>query len=138
MGVLSILGDIVKPVCDLIDGLHTSGEEKGQMRAAINKIENEFAERVLDYESKVLELQTSVINTEAKGESWLQTSWRPVTMLTFLVLVVFDGFGWLKHPLAPEAWTLLQIGLGGYVVGRSAEKILPSVIDKFTKRGTGD
>jgi len=138
MGILTILGDIVKPVCDLVDSLHTSGEEKGKLREAINKVENEFAEKVLDYEAKVLEMQTSVINTEAKGESWLQQSWRPITMLTFLVLVVLDSFGWLHNRLAPEAWVLLQIGLGGYVIGRSAEKILPTVLDKFTKRGTGD
>ena len=138
MGILTILGDIVKPVADLIDSLHTSGEEKGKLREAINRVENEFAEKVLDYEAKVLEMQTSVINTEAKGDSWLQQSWRPITMLTFLVLVVLDSFGWLHNRLAPEAWVLLQIGLGGYVIGRSAEKILPTVLDKFTKRGTGD
>ena len=28
MGVLSILGDIVKPVCDLVDSLHTYRGEK--------------------------------------------------------------------------------------------------------------
>ena len=45
-------------------------------------------------------------------------------MLTFLGLVVCDSFGWLANPLAAEAWTLLQIGLGGYVAGRSGEKIV--------------
>jgi len=138
MGILSVIGELIKPVANLIDDLHTSGEEKGAIREAINKIENAFAEKVLEYEQKILEMQTTIITTEAKGESWLQRSWRPITMLTFLVLVVFDGFGWLKHPLAPEAWTLLQIGLGGYVVGRSVEKILPSVLDKFGKRETGE
>jgi len=43
-------------------------------------------------------------------------------MLVFLGLVVADSFGWLPNPLPPQAWTLLQIGLGGYVVGRSVEK----------------
>ena len=28
---------------------------------------------------------------------------------------------------APQAWLLLQIGLGGYVVGRSVEKISPQI-----------
>jgi len=44
-------------------------------------------------------------------------------MLTFLGLVVCDSFGWLASPLAAEAWVLLQIGLGGYVTGRSVEKV---------------
>ena len=50
-------------------------------------------------------------------------------MLTFLVLVVCDSFGLLAFRLSAEAWTLLQIGLGGYVVGRSAEKIAPTIKD---------
>ena len=44
-------------------------------------------------------------------------------MLTFLVLVVGDSIGLLANPLAPETWLLLQLGIGGYVVGRSAEKV---------------
>ena len=53
----------------------------------------------------------------------MQRNWRPITMLTFLALVVLNSFGLLKIELADEAWTLLQIGLGGYVAGRSAEKM---------------
>ena len=44
-------------------------------------------------------------------------------MLTFLVLAVGDSLGLLATPLRDEAWALLQLGLGGYVVGRSGEKI---------------
>ena len=39
-------------------------------------------------------------------------------------LVVCDSFGWLANPLASEAWTLLQIGLGGYVTSRGVEKVV--------------
>ena len=53
-----------------------------------------------------------------------------MTLLSFLVLVILDSFGLLVNPLAKEAWTLLQIGLGGYVVGRSAEKIATQVIHR--------
>jgi hypothetical protein len=45
-------------------------------------------------------------------------------MITFLFLVVMDSFGLLSFRLSSEAWLLLQIGLGGYVVGRSGEKIV--------------
>ena len=48
-------------------------------------------------------------------------------MLTFLVLVVCDSFGLLAFRLSNEAWTLLQIGIGGYVVGRSGEKIVKRI-----------
>jgi hypothetical protein len=45
-------------------------------------------------------------------------------MVTFLVLVVCDSFGILAFRLSNEAWSLLQVGLGGYVVGKSGEKIV--------------
>ena len=77
----------------------------------------------LEAENEQLKARTAIIEAEAKSEHWLTSSWRPITMLTFLGLVVFDSFGLLASPLAPEAWTLLQLGLGGYVVGRSAEKV---------------
>lgn len=62
-------------------------------------------------------------------------NWRPITMLTLLVLVVCDSFGLLKFRLSNEVpqkardklWTLLQIGLGGYVVGRTGEKIVEKI-----------
>ena len=51
-----------------------------------------------------------VIKTESKGQSWIQRNWRPITMLTFLVLVVLDSLGLLAYRLANEAWTLLTRG----------------------------
>lgn len=133
MGVLSVLGDIIKPVTNLIDSLHTSGEEKATLKNELTRVENAFAERVLDYEQKLAQMKADVIMTEAKGESWLQRSWRPITMLTFLVLIVLNTLGLTAVPIADQMWTLLQIGLGGYVIGRSAERIVPAVVDKFRK-----
>ena len=48
-------------------------------------------------------------------------------MLSFLALVIADSGGSLASRLSDAAWTLLQIGLGGYVVGRSVEKIAPKM-----------
>ena len=124
MNIFNFIADIFKPAADLIDNLHTSTEEKMIMQAKLNKIQNEMGFKVMEYENKLLESKTSIIVSEAQGDSWLQRSWRPITMLTFLGLVVCDSFGWLANPLAKEAWTLLQIGLGGYVVGRSGEKAI--------------
>lgn len=123
MGILSFISSIFEPAVKLIDELHTSDEEKLELQRKIKQVENELLTKVIDYESKLLESQTRVITAEATGQSWLQRSWRPITMLTFLVLVVCDSFGLLTFRLSEDAWTLLQIGLGGYVAGRSAEKI---------------
>lgn len=133
MSFLSILGDIAKPVTDLIDNLHTSDEEEAQIKAAVFQTQTNLASQVLQYEKQLLDSQKSIIVAEAQGGSWLQRSWRPITMLTFLVLVVCDSFGLLAFRLADEAWTLLQIGLGGYVAGRSLEKIAPKITESFKK-----
>ena len=127
MGVLDFLGGIVKPFTDLIDNLTTTDEERGKLINELTKIENEFLGKALEYESKLLDSQSRVVEAEAKGQSWLQRNWRPITMLTFLILVVCDSFGWLAFRLSNEAWTLLQIGLGGYVVGRTGEKIVEKI-----------
>jgi len=132
MSILAAITSIIKPVADIIDELHTSDEEKGILKNELARVENGFAEKLLDYEAKMTEMKVTVITAEAAGESWIQRSWRPIAMLTFLVLVVCDSFGWLKNPLAPEAWTLLQLGISGYVVGRTAEKIIPTIMDKIT------
>jgi len=88
---------------------------------------------VLEYEKTLLSKQAQIITAEAQGNSWLQRSWRPITMLTFLVLVCLDAFGWLAFRLSDQAWVLLQIGLGGYVIGRSGEKIAKPVITAMQK-----
>ena len=131
--IIQGIAGILKPVSDIIDNLHTSDEERGSLNNALAAVQSVVTQSFLDYESQVLALRGSIINTEATGESWLQRSWRPITMLTFLVLVVCDSFGWLAFRLAEQAWTLLQIGLGGYVVGRSAEKIVPKIGMMLTK-----
>ena len=127
MGVLDFLSGIVKPVTDLIDNLTTTDEERGKLKIEMTKIENEFLGKALEYEAKLLDSQGRIVEAEAKGQSWLQRNWRPITMLTFLILVVCDSFGWLAFRLSDEAWTLLQIGLGGYVIGRTGEKIVEKI-----------
>ena len=127
MSVLDFLGGIIKPITDLIDNLTTTDKERGELKNELTKIENEFLGKSLEYESKLLDAQGRIVEAEAKGQSWMQRNWRPITMLTFLVLVVCDSFGFLKFRLNNEAWLLLQIGLGGYVVGRTGEKIVDRI-----------
>ena len=134
MSIFNFLGDMFKPAADLIDNIHTSDEEKLNLKNKMEVIQNEMKARVLSYEQTLMQAQSEVIKSEAQGHSWLQRSWRPITMLTFLFLVVCDSFGWLTNRLADQAWILLQIGLGGYVIGRSAEKMMPSIVESIQKK----
>jgi hypothetical protein len=127
MGIFDLIGSVVKPIGDLIDSVTTTDEERNDAKIKLNEIENNLVLELVSYEKSLIEAKSTVIEAEAKGESWLQRNWRPITMLTFLILVVCDSFGLLAFRLSNEAWTLLQIGIGGYVVGRSGEKIVKKI-----------
>lgn len=133
MKLLSFLSEIISPVMDSLDELVTSDEERLQIKARLFDAQNQMSMKVMEYETKLIDAKAEVITAEAQGQSWMQRNWRPITMLTFLVLVVCDSFGLLAFRLTEEAWTLLQIGLGGYVVGRSAEKIMPKLSETMGK-----
>lgn len=122
----------------LIDDLHTSDEEKGKLRLQMYELQSGQLQAALRHEQQRLEQKAAIIMAEANGKSTLQRSWRPITMLTFLFLVVMDSFGWLASPLSPEAWVLLKLGLGGYVVGRTVEKVVETGVQNPFKRGKDD
>jgi len=123
MNWFSLVGSIFKPAAELIDNLHTSEEEKLQAKQKMFEIQTEAFNKAEEYETKLLDAKKTIITAEAQSQSWIARNWRPITMLTFLFLVVVDAFALLPNPLAEEAWLLLQIGLGGYVAGRSVEKV---------------
>jgi len=128
MGIFEFVSSIFKPAVDLVDELNTSEEERLELKKQILKIENDLQARLLEYETKLMEAQASVLRAEAQSQSWIARNWRPITMLTMLTLVVFGSLGVFNVTLQDEFWLLLQIGLGGYVIGRSAEKIVPQLM----------
>lgn len=127
MGAIEILASIFGPVKELIEHVIPNASDKVKAQTALFESQLTLANKMLEYESQLLEAQSRVITAEATGQSWIQRNWRPVTMLVFLFLVVMDSFGILPNRLSNEAWLLLQIGLGGYVAGRSIEKVLPKL-----------
>ena len=94
MSIMTMVGELFRPVTKIVDDLHTSEEEKFTIKKEMAKLESDIQLRVLEYEKQMIQAKSSIINTEANGQSWLQRSWRPITMLTFLFLVVCDSFGW--------------------------------------------
>lgn len=130
MRFLDLIAGIFKPAAELIDELHTSEEERIIQQRKLLEIQALVLDSSLEYEKEMLTARAEIVNSEAKSEHWITATWRPITMLTFLALAVGDSLGWLPNPLRDEAWMLLQIGLGGYVVSRSAEKVVKSVIEK--------
>ena len=90
------------------------------------KLKLRFKRKLLAGELKELEGAAKIIETEAKG-GFLQRNWRPVMMLTFAGLMVAHWFGFTA-PNIPESvqnslLNIILVGIGGYTVGRSAEKV---------------
>lgn len=118
--------DAIKGVFGVIDDVVTSDEERMALKVPLLAIQADVAKAVIDAERATLEAQSRVIEAEAKSENWLTSAWRPITMLTFLAMIVWGQIG--GPPVPTEMWPLLQLGLGGYVVGRSLEKTVPAVV----------
>lgn len=123
-------GKIVEDAGKAIDALSTSADEKAQAK-------NKLSATVLDALNRMQEAQRDVLVAEITG-SKIQRLWRPVVMLTFAFIVTFHFFIYplirTFNPDLPELppleayfWELLKIGLGGYVIGRSVEKVASTV-----------
>ena len=81
---------------------------------------------------------SNIITAEANSESWLARNWRPILMLTFGALIVARWFGWAAPNLSEaeylKLWDIVQLGIGGYVLGRSGEKIIPAIASAIASR----
>ena len=92
---------------------------------------------MLEHEDTAQQVARDVVVAEAQSDHWLTSAWRPITMLVFVAIVannyilapyidLFFNAG-LQLDVPAPMWDLIKIGLGGYVVGRSAEKVAERV-----------
>lgn len=77
----------------------------------------------------------TIIAAEAGSGYWLAAVWRPITMIVFLGMIVAFFFGYVPPnlmvdtlpPMIAELFALLKLGIGGYIGGRTVEKIIEKV-----------
>lgn len=78
-----------------------------------------------------------IIKAEAQSGHWLAAIWRPLVMLTFAGLIVARWFGWAAPNLSEaeylKLWSIVEFGMGGYIIGRSVERVAPSIASAFKK-----
>ena len=118
-----LTGNVLKEIGKVIDNIFTNDEERQLAK-------NQLVQIIQQKELELQKMQTEIIVAEANG-NWLQRSWRPILMLAFGFIVIYVKFVAplfdLKIPeLENEFWNLLQIGIGGYVIGRTGEKMMKS------------
>lgn len=125
-----VLSTLLPNVKDVIRTFIPDPTKAAEAEAKLNEI-------LLNHENARMKAQRDVIVAEAKGESWLQRNWRPLTMLTFVAIIISYAFGWtspdLDKDIVGKMFDIMQIGIGGYIIGRSAEKAAPSVAKLFNK-----
>lgn len=131
-GFLSkILGTGAKETVDAIgnaiDKIDKS-DEKLEMQLKYKQLLMEIEGSYLNYENKLLESQSKIVEAEAKGDSWLQRNWRPMLMIIcmFIMLNNYVLVPYFNIPVATlddHIWRLMEMGVTGYVAGRSLEKI---------------
>jgi len=126
IGILGAVAPMVKTLFKTID-------KTIENKADAEKIKQNIQQQLLSGQLKELEAQASIIVAESKG-GILQRNWRPMLMITFAGLIVAHWFGYTA-PDIPESvqnslLNIVLVGMGGYIVGRSGEKIMDKYKDK--------
>ena len=124
--LLGAASPLISAMFKTVDKVVDSKEEKEKIKAKIQ-------EQVISGEMKELQSAANIILAETKSESWLARSWRPLLMMVAIIIIAnnylfvpyanaFLGVG-IQLELPDALWTLLTIGVGGYSLGRSSEKV---------------
>mgnify|MGYP002580225294 FL=1 len=118
--------NLVSAVGEIVDRLTLPGREKKQL-------ETDILQLLIAVEEKPTTEQAAAIREEARG-NWLQRSWRPIVMLVFTLIILAGTF--LNLPILADTsrfWDLLEIGLGGYIIGRGSEQLVSSLLKRPQK-----
>ena len=131
-----LAGPIIESVLGVFKAAQNRKATEAEMRAEVEKT-------VMATLAGISDSQARTIIAEAQGEDWLQRNWRPLVALSFAFIVVFYA---LLMPVA-VAWFGLppvRVGdlllgwvmqgvlfcLGGYIGGRSIEKIVGQIVGR--------
>jgi hypothetical protein len=126
---IPVVGKLLSGVLDLVDQGVRDKDKADQLKADLTKA---FEAGDLTRFQALVEAQTKVLVAEIQGASWLQRNWRPILMLTVVAIIANN---YILHPylslftdkavvldLPEKLYNLMTVGVGGYIVGRSAEK----------------
>ena len=139
--------NVLKALAGLIPSIGKSIEKIIPDKDLARRLKHEIEQLVMGIESSLIQAKSSIIIAEAQGASWIQRSWRPITMLTF-VFIIANNYILVPYAVAfttvclagpegaaevcksaipmleipPGMWGLLTVGIGGYIGGRSYEK----------------
>lgn len=108
-------------------------KEKADAQLALFTAQAQLQEAAMAAQQQLVDAQAKVVTAEAQSQSWLARNWRPIlmTVFTYIILhnyVVSPLFGIASVPIPDRMWSLLELGIGGYIGGRSLEKVAPAIV----------
>lgn len=98
--IFDFLKEIFNPVRDVIDDLHTSDEEAGEIKIKLKTLDLEFEKIQTKFYNKAIELQSQVIDANSKvaiaeqqSGSVISKNWRPLCSIASFVMLSLMGIG---------------------------------------------
>ena len=126
---ISSVGKLANEIKSLFTGEPTP-EKQAEIKQKLLDMEGKAAEA----DNQLRELQAKVLIAEIAGQSWLQQNWRPILMLTIVAIVANNyifvpymqlfGLPAMILDLPDKLWNLMTLGVGGYIAGRTGEKMI--------------
>jgi hypothetical protein len=121
--IVGFLSSIFKPAAELVDDLHTSKEEKLELKNTLTGMQNQLKVRLEEEVTKRWE-------ADSKSDSWLSKNIRPMTLVYLMGLLTLFALtdGNIGSFTINAAYiTLFQAlavtAFGGYFVLRGVEKV---------------
>ena len=132
LAALSTIAPLAKMLFSTVDKAIPDKDLAEKLKAQLNT-------ELLKSSTEQLKAAASIVEAEAKS-GWFSASWRPLLMYVLIFILVWNYIigpvikmvlgTVITFELPGDVWTLLQIGLGGYVVGRSGESIARTLANK--------
>lgn len=136
MGLIALLAPmLLKIIEQILPDPVAQAAAKLQIQQALNQA----LALQLDADAKTIASQATTVAAEIQGQSAMQRNWRPMLMFLFMAIIgnnyilypflhaFFPNF--IMLPVPENMWSLLEICVGGYVGGRSLEKVATSVFN---------
>lgn len=130
--ILSALAPILSKVFDVVDKSIADKDLAAKLKAELNT-------QLIQSGTEELKASARIIEAEAKA-GLFSSSWRPLLMYVLIAILIWN---YILSPiillifhvnsqvvLPTDVWTVLQIGLGGYVAGRSAEAVARTLANR--------
>lgn len=130
---------IIQAVAPLAKILFNTIDKSVEDKDLAIKLKTQLQTQLLQSNTAELQAAAKIIEAEAKS-NWFAASWRPLLMYVLIFILIWNYVlgpvilflfkASITIELPGDVWTLLQIGLGGYVVGRSAESVARTMANR--------